>query len=1005
MRIRNSIVGRRQRRFAVVAVAVLVGVVGACTPPTTGPQRDPEIDALLADADFLAQLGDTEEERAAIVADITKFLDEWDAWGMDPAALERITLEKVQYEREREAAETAERERREVAAQRERERLDSLQNGPSLEELAAEDAERPEEFDYSATPEHWATVPGFTDSIGRLAEQRAGTEVRVRAKIDELRASGELARVDQIIGYVPPEGENDPMFTAVWLDARRERDVPVANGACKDREGGRTAPTPATLRPGTIYSPRQNTFAGPNGTPTHLGQLQTAMIGGKRHFVVEGHLGDLDAFGFVPGVGINTIAQAWITVHTPTSLTTNYDGLGPFFQQWVPGTPITSGTVQVLCYTNDFGLALGAPIRRAMFRAYIPFDPEGVNLTEPGFQVKAAVSDLNWDPGLFYGADMRTVYLGKPPLAYNETFTNGGFGVNLGRGVVIDDNGVTGDDLESSIRTPIQTKLTQVLSDLDDTSWWVLGKKNAGSNWGWFGFHINNSAPNTPNVDIDWSQTTVGGAGDDEYRLQGSVSMNDWLVEGYVSLPWAAFGLVPCYFRMRIDLSASVYASVDIHDTARTVLQPDVEIGPIGIGVHNLFASPVPLGCNSIYLFKFADSWDDKLNELLPLVNQVLADKLQVQPNIGNVVPPTVPVGGGQIMNTLFAGWNDTCVPYGCNGSHAGDMAMNWAGLEATGDIRFTDTKPAATTRRFPASYSPTTAGTANDRVRSHFGPQNEITDFGAWVNPAVLNQALRVFAEQGRLDLSLDPATPGSAKSPPIYLSTPVAADKPLGVFLPHIEIDPTGPNLFAVDIFAAVGVGFDSGTRKLVPSPVAPNDPALGIAMWTLSCDGVVWAICTGVPALVSTAANWAANTLLNPLLQSSIGQITIPQTGNFSLSNLKIVNEDGHLGIRTSVGNPELRAWGGIDASTYSFDTYFEGLPGSGPVTYTWAIKDNVSNLTIFTATGTQHQYTGFPTASLATLNMPFGPDLKSVTATITATRGGVSKTDVHTNTFFS
>ena len=83
--------------------------------------------------------------------------------------------------------------------------------------------------------------------------------------------------------------------------------------------------------------------------------------------------------------------------------------------------------------------------------------------------------------------------------------------------------------------------------------------------------------------------------------------MNDWLIEGYMSLPWAAAGLVPCYFRMKVDWSASISAAVDVNDTARTILQPDIEVGPVGLNIHNMFAQPVPLGCNSIYLFKFAE--------------------------------------------------------------------------------------------------------------------------------------------------------------------------------------------------------------------------------------------------------------------------------------------------------------------------------------------------------------------------------------------------------------
>lgn len=126
-------------------------------------------------------------------------------------------------------------------------------------------------------------------------------------------------------------------------------------------------------------------------------------------------------------------------------------------------------------------------------------------------------------------------------------------------------------------------------------------------------------------------------------------------------------------------------------------------------------------------------------------------------------------------------------------------------------------------------SYSPTTAGAQTNHVRSSSSTKNEITDFSAFINPAVLNQALRVLAEQGRLDLAFDPGTPGTAVSPPIYLSTPVAPDKPLGLFLPHLQLDPAGPNLLAMDLFAAVGVTFDSGTRKLVPAPVFALGPRI--------------------------------------------------------------------------------------------------------------------------------------------------------------------------------
>jgi hypothetical protein len=999
---------RRTLRGIAAVVAVASFAATACVPPPSGGggqgSIDPELAAMLRDPEVVAQFGETDEERERILADIRRTLREDEKWPVDESVRARNAEEKADAERRAEAAALEEQRREEARNEEEARRLAEAQRGPSLEELAAQADDGSSSFDYSFDAEHWRTVDGGPEMLATLRARHADTFARVLAAEERLRREGRLEEVDRIPGYVPPEGEGDSQFAAIWAEQVRERGP--ATGACKDRDSSVSAPSPASLRPGTIYSPYQNTFAGPSGTPTHLGQLRTTMIDGKRHFIVEGHLGDLDVAGVPPSIAIQTWVRVRLTVHTPGNIVSDYDGYGEFRQIAQPGQPVQSGQVQVLCYREDLGLPTGAPIRRALFRAFIPFDPEGQQLTEPGFQVKATVSDHAVNPTFFFGADMRTVFLGRPPLPHQATFTGGGFGVSAGRGVVIDDNGVTGDDLESSIRGPVSSAITNGLTGLEGASDWVLGKK--GGSWGWFGFHINNSNPTTPNVDIDWVPTTHNGGPDDEFRLRGTVSMNNWLIEGYASVPFALLGLVPCYWRMRVNWSASIHAAIDIHDTARTVLQPDIEFGPVGLNVHSMFVSPLPVGCNFLYTALFADRWVNRVNTLLPVVNAAMSTQLQNQPNLPSAVPATVPIGGGHNMQVLFAGWNDTCAPYGCNGHRAGDMAMSWAGLEATGDFRFTDTKPPAAPRRFPASYSPTTADTANGRVRQHFEAQGEITDFGAWINPTVLNQALRVMAEHGRLDLGSSPQTPTTAKSPPIYLSTPIAADKPLGLFLPHLEIDdqPNG-NVYALDALAAVGVTFDAGTRKLVPAPVSPSDPGFGLAAWTLKCSGTLWATCYGVPGILSTVANHVANTVLNPLLQNSIGQVTIPNTGGFALTNLKVLNEDGHLGIRTSVGAPQLRAWGRIDAASYHFETYWEGLPGSGPVSYTWSIKDEVSGSVIHTqGPTTASSLGGFPTSALQAFNVPFGGgSLRQVTATITATRGGVTRTASHTNTFWS
>jgi len=988
-------------------VAALAVLAGACAtpppvPPTTTrlPAIDPEIDSLLSDPEFTAQFGDTAAERDSIVAAVRDTLSKDSEWGVDPAVVARNGADKEDADSAASDAQAAEAADLVSRAADEKIRLDAALETPSLEELQQSQTERSDDYDFSATNEAWLATEGSAEAISTLESAYATKRAEVESVRDQLLADGLLEAVDAIPGYVPTEGASDPQWAAIWAEALKERGP--ATGACVNRDSSRNAPKKNSLRPGTIYSPYQNTFAGSSGTPTYLGQLKTVIIDGKRNFIVEGHLGDLDVLGLFSWLEIQTQLRARITIHTPSNIALNYEGIGPFMQEGVPGQPLQSGQVQVLCYKEDLSLPTGAPIRRAMFRAFIPMDAGGSPLAEPGFQVRATISNLAINPGFFFGADMRTVHLGKAPLGYGQTFTGGGIGLSASRGVIVDDNAISVDDLESTITSAVNPALASAMSGLDGTSDWVLGRK--GGNWGWFGFHINNSEPNSPKVDLDWSQTNNSSGPDDEYRLKGSLTIDDWLVEGYTSVPFAALGLIPCYWRFKIDASAAIYAAVDVNDTARTILQPDVEIGPISLNVHNMFVSPIPLGCNFLYAALWADKMVEKLNGLIPAVNGLLQNKLQNQTNLQAAVPANIPIGGNSNMQVTFAGFNDTCAPYACNGNHAGDVAMSWAGLEATADLRFSDTKPAAATRRFPASYSPTTGDTANGRVRQHFGPQNEITDFGAWVNPSVLNQALRVMAEHGRLDLGSSPATPAVARSAPIYLSKPIAADKPLGIFLPHLEInDQANGNIYALDALAAVGVGFDPATRKLVPNTVSPTDPSFAIAAWTLKCSSPLWVTCNGIPAFVSTAANWVANTLLDPLLQNSIGQVTIPTTGNFTLTNLKILNEDGHLGIRTSVGVAQLRAWGGFDLSqgTYNFFTFWEGLGGTGPVTYTWTITDLINNNVLLSTTSQQHEFGSLPISALSVFSFP-GLHMRLVKATISATRGPDTKFATHTLT---
>ncbi|MCP4436038.1 MAG: hypothetical protein GY812_11185 [Actinomycetia bacterium] len=998
-------------RKHLVGLGALLGamalVSGACTNPPSDPdQPDPEILELLNDPDFVASLGETEAERADALASLSQWAGEAGSQPADLAVLQQNEANRQKHLDAIAAEEAAEAELAIEQAQAEAKRLEELQVGPEVEDLQSDRPDPADKYDFDSGPEHWESLPGFSEQLLAAEARYFDIQKVVRAEIASYINEGVFYDLIKDPTWQPPGHEDDALYEAVWAEEVRTHLPPT--GACKDRAGGRPAPKPG-LRPGTIYTPEMNSFSDVDGTPDYIGDVRASNLDGEPILIVEGHIGNLDEIGISAGQDIRAHLQTRVNILLPDGFESS-----AYLRPWTLGTPIEVGEVKVMCYTNDYNLATGQPIRRAMFQAFVPWNMEGkiagvgpfvdASITDPLFQVKATVHDplqaiFGWVPQLFYGADMVTAHLGQEPLAHNKTFTNGGFGVSVGRGVIYDDNGVTGDDLESTLRGPLSSGITSALSGLDGTSDWVWGK--TGGSWGWVGFHINNSNPTTPAVDIQWDPTKYAGANDDEYRLKGTIGMDDWLVEGYASTPFALLGLVPCYFRFKVDFNASVYASIDINDTARTILEPNIEIAPLSLNIHSMFAQPLPLGCNSLYAFHWLNKIDDKINAQLPQVNEDLAEEIEVQPNVQNAVPASIPLGGGDVMQALFAGWNNTCVPYGCNGGGAGDMAMSWAGLEATGDFRFTDDLGPWVSRRFPVSYSPPTNDTANGRVRQHFGPQNWITDFGAWVNPSVLNQMLRVVAEYGKLDLNLDPGTPGLARSSPVYLSKPVADDKPIALFLPHLELRQGGnTNIFAMDAYAAIGVGFDPATRKLVPAPVSPADPGLRIRVNTLKCDSPLYAVCVDVVGLVDDVVNWVGNTLLNPMLESSIGQVTIPNTGGFSLSGFEVLNEDGHLGFRSSVGAPQLRAWGGIDAAAYGFDTFHEGLGGTGDVTYAWTVRDMVSNTIVFNYTGTAHQFTGLDATSLTTFDPGFGPAFKIVKATIVATRGGQSISTEHT-----
>jgi neutral trehalase len=106
-----------------------------------------------------------------------------------------------------------------LQAAEEKKRLDTELAAPSLEELEAAQTDGSDAFDYSATRTAWEATEGSAQAVDTMQSTYTATKREVDALRAELDAAGRLDELDAIPGYVPPEGEGDPQYAAIWAEA------------------------------------------------------------------------------------------------------------------------------------------------------------------------------------------------------------------------------------------------------------------------------------------------------------------------------------------------------------------------------------------------------------------------------------------------------------------------------------------------------------------------------------------------------------------------------------------------------------------------------------------------------------------------------------------------------------------------------------------------------------------------------------------------------------------
>ena len=749
------------------------------------------------------------------------------------------------------------------------------------------------------------------------------------------------------------------------------------------------APTDNTVFPGTLYSPTQDQFL--STTTPHVvysgGGMQLRTVGGVQQFHVVGHLAER-SLGFP------------LNAYRPVLKIADLRGNAWSF---IAGSPDTD--IKIKCYADDAG---ASGVTRGIVDAWLPLNGGGVNVAEPGFQVRfESVDSLTPNPIFFLGGDQRTAHVAAAPLTYRSVVPNA-LAVGADDGFMVDRNNDPNDDLEATATVAIDSAADQVVNGVVGTNLNLFG--NGVS----LQFHVNSAHVDHGVVkDIDLVPTWKNGSADDEYRLKVESRINGGKVEGNFRwrvririFGWTIIITIPfCYAKMKFVADTRIQAAIDISPTNPAGLAGELETYS-NIDVYNKLFLGGPL----CMLANFVPNAvvNDIVGRMIEKKGTTTIDLgEQIANLVGNLRPViTLPSGTGILARV--GSFIRTCVPFGCDGHMAGDVLMSADGLEAGVNATMTDTKRSTIffpqARRFPRTHTPTLTNSATNIVRDHNNPPY---DLAMAVSPTLLNQGLRSLTEGSRQNPNvglLDLATPDLWAHPavaPIFWEAP-AAKRDLSMLLADYRFGtPDRRNSWAVNLYAGTDVDFSPATASLHSGLIATN-PIVGVDIQVTSCSLVLYVLCSLIPALATTLVNTLGNQVLPQLIGNTVGTIQLPQLGQFDPLNVDVRRVDEHLVVYVDLGTARVWVNGGTGPTGFDFDALGE-LPGSGPVATTWSVNNDLfpGPVPFQTSPGiigpTSHIHVNRADVTPVVLRFwIFRYELRVVTATVVGTRAGVSRT---------
>ncbi len=752
-----------------------------------------------------------------------------------------------------------------------------------------------------------------------------------------------------------------------------------------------TVPT----RPGTIVTPVNQTFVSHTATPgqprvvySPSGGLVTRTNAGVEEFLVQAHVSAdpgflLDFFGMV------------VSVERPEKPTLTYQ---------VP----TVGEFQ--CYVEDAAVLF--PVR-----GYAEIWLPASLITEPGFQIRAEVTNTFVLPQLFFfGADQVTVIAGPKPVAHNEVVPHS-LGAVIDDGLIVDRDGNPRNDAESVLRSRYEPMLNDVLNRGGSVGLpGVLGG----------GYDLKNKAWASVDLDI----TTVPGD-NDEAELRVNANVPNVRAVGYFGV-----ALVGCVGRTNI--AGQLVSRTQLNNNAANPLSvsPETAVDTLWVDTWSTIVLPVMIPIfpwqwvlwaifkivcivawaviafgPSILRSKIKEAGEKALNPGGAL------DKILTSVNTSSVLNGVaLPNGNG--FRLRGAAIEKSCILRGCQG---GDVSLANEGLEPTLRTAVIDRKPSGifgtSQRRFPLVYNPSSTVGVDQLATQHTDSQGRPFAIGVLVNATSINQTLRALTDgstkfsansNGVLDINTSvagfPIAIRPTVAPAVITLQNNPADYALSVMAPEVRVaiddgsGPSNPIVLTVDAFA--NVGLDNLGGYVV-------HPKFQIGTYThiLNCHSPLWLICanTGSIPSIPTILDAIVNGVTS-LLNAAIGNIAVPKIADEVVPTLPRLERRGaHLAIYTDVSLvPKVTLAGWYDKPWYGFVATPIDFPGTGPITYQWTVRDQLNGgAVVHTSTTTSPNLT-LPMTGLRSIRIQrptlfqHSKWLRVAKATVVASRGGQSAT---------